>query len=616
MNDDARLLHQFAEDGSEAAFTELVRRHLALVHSAARRQVAGDAHRAEEVTQAVFVELARQSKRLTTHRSLAGWLYTTARYVAARKQRAEQRRILHEKTADPMNVTDIESTVDWDDLNPLVDEIMHHLSPADREAVVLRFFQNRPLAQVGHALGVGENAARMRVARALERLRRELARRGITSTAAALSAALSTHAVTPASAELACAVCTASATTPLSSLGTLGSLAELAVALMTTKKWVALGTVVVTGAFVAPRLLPPPPASMPVLEAAFTVPSPAGPPPGFDPASGSRWDAIESADYRQFVANLRTSGAPERLIRDVVALEILRAYAPRIREAADPVPQPAYWQKPVNRPPTAEQQRRHAELNSEIAAILRGLFGPDIGGNEAFNVLYAQPNWDSVTLAWLPAEAAAQALAILEPILQQEQAEQKPEETGKDQERRLQRRLDALASVLTPEQLQEYRHRNSDAHLTIKAQLRFWDPTEDEFLRLAAQRDPRNLIHRPAVRMEDLREREAEAEAIFGLERTRGFLRATDLSYGYAVTFARQSGLPADTADLVWEIKRAALAEDEQLRLQSGLSPEMLQAQRTALVRRTAADLTALVGENGLRYLKQDWPWWQALEKP
>jgi hypothetical protein len=384
---------------------------------------------------------------------------------------------------------------------------------------------------------------------------------------------------------------------------------------MTTKKWLALGTLLLTGAAVGPRLLPPPAALPPAFEAQFTEPEPApAPPPGVNLAAGFRWDAIEAADYRQFIANLRASGAPERLIRDTVALELLRTFAPRYRDTMDPVPPRAYWRKTAHRPPSAEQQQRLADLGAEMAAILRGLFGPDISANEAFNLLFAQPDWQLVELAWLPVETATKAAAALEPILRQEEAEQQPEETGADQERRLQRRLAALEAILTPAQLREYRHRNSEAHRNLKAHLRHWDPTEQEFLRLTELKD--QFIYRTPSRMEDFREREAKAQKLFGPERAASFLRATDLSYGYAVAYARQTGLPPDVADQVWQIKQATLAEDERLRLKSQLPAEALQQERTALVRRTEAAMSAVLGPNGLRYLQQDWSWWQTLEKP
>jgi hypothetical protein len=249
-----------------------------------------------------------------------------------------------------------------------------------------------------------------------------------------------------------------------------------------------------------------------------------------------------------------------------------------------------------------------------MAAILHDLFGPDIGANEAFNLLHAQPDWQRVELTWLPEETATRAVAALEPILRQEEAEQQPEETGADQERRLQRRLTALEAILTPVQLREYRHRNSDTDRSLKAQLRHWDPTEQEFLRLTELKD--HSLVRPTVRLEDFQEREAKAQRLFGAERAASFLRATDLSYGYAVAYARQAGLPPDVADQAWQIKQATLAEDERLRLKSQLPPDALQQERTALVRRTEEAMSAVLGPNGLRYLQQDWPWWQALEKP
>lgn len=615
MNDDASLLREFAQTGAESAFAELVRRHIDLVHSAAIRQVAGDAHRAEDVTQGVFVELARQARRLEGYRSLAGWLYTTARHVAARNQRTEQRRIAREQSAYVMNEPPDSPAPDWADLRPLLDEAMHRLSEADREAVVLRVFQNRPLAQVGAALGVGENAARMRVDRALERLRQELARRGIRSTAAALALALSAHAVTPAPTAMIATASAAALTVPAASLGTWAVLGEFTAAFMTTQKWLALSALLLTGAAVGPRLLPPQLPPPPTFEAQFTEPVPAGEPsPGVNLAAGFRWDALEAADYRQFIANLRTSGAPERLIRDMVALELLRTFAPRFREAMDPVPKREYWQKAAYVPPLAGQQQRLADLSAEMAAILHGLFGADSGANEAINLLFAQPEWQRVMMAWLPPETASKAIAAMEPVLRMEQAEQHPEETGMDQERRMERRLEVLAAVLSPSQLLEYRHRNLESHRNLKVQLRHWDPTEQEFLRLTELKDP--FIYRPPSRMEELREREAKAQQLFGPERAVSFLRATDLSYGYAVAYARQAGLPLDLADQVWQIKQAALAEDERLRLKSQLSPEPLQQARAALVQRTAESMTAVLGPQGLRYLRQDWPWWQALEKP
>ena len=188
---DHELLRRFAAERSEPAFTELVERHVGLVYSAALRQVGGDTGAAEDVAQSVFADLARKAAHLTGHTSLTGWLYTSTRYLAANARREELRRRQREQEAhmmDRLHRTD--DAPDWEELRPVLDEAMHELGDSDRAAVLLRFFQQRPLAEVGERLGIGENAARMRVDRALDRLRRLLARRGVTSTAAALGVAL------------------------------------------------------------------------------------------------------------------------------------------------------------------------------------------------------------------------------------------------------------------------------------------------------------------------------------------------------------------------------------------------------------------------------------------
>lgn len=201
MNEDADLLDRYVRDRSESAFSELIRRQVDLVYSAALRLVGGDVHRAEDVTQQVFSELARQAKRLRRHPAIPGWLYTTTRLMALRTIRTEQRRNAREQEANAMNELLCYPVPerDWNHLRPVLDDAMHELSEKDRRAVLLRFFQKKSLKEVGLALGLSENAARMRVERSLDKLRAQLARKGVTTTAAALTVMLGSHAVTAAS---------------------------------------------------------------------------------------------------------------------------------------------------------------------------------------------------------------------------------------------------------------------------------------------------------------------------------------------------------------------------------------------------------------------------------
>ncbi len=214
MIDDAALLRQYAEECSEEAFAELVRRHLDLVHSAALRQLGGDVHRARDVAQSVFTDLARKASSLSRRPMLVGWLHISTHHAAAAVVRAEQRRRAREQEAQTMheNSGGFAPDINWDKLRPVLDTAIHELKGSDREAVLLRFFARRPFAEIGAALCLNEDAARKRVDRALDRLRAMLARRGITSTATALAIVLENQAVVAAPANWASTVTAAALT--------------------------------------------------------------------------------------------------------------------------------------------------------------------------------------------------------------------------------------------------------------------------------------------------------------------------------------------------------------------------------------------------------------------
>ena len=197
MIEDSELLQQYAKEENQAAFAEIVQRHLNLVYSAALRQVGGDADLAKDVSQNVFTDLARKAASLSNRPVLTGWLYTSAHFAAAKIVRTERRRAAREQEAHAMQqlLHDSAPDADWTVLSPVLDELMHQLNESDREAVLLRYFENRPFAEVGAKLGVGENAARMRVDRALEKLRALFKERSVTISILSLGAILSGKAV-------------------------------------------------------------------------------------------------------------------------------------------------------------------------------------------------------------------------------------------------------------------------------------------------------------------------------------------------------------------------------------------------------------------------------------
>lgn len=197
---DWELLQEYRNHRSEDAFRDLTQRYLALVYSAALRQL-GNRQSAEEVTQAVFILLARKSSSFTQTTVMSSWLLRTTRFTAQNLKTSQIRRQQRETQASELPSASSEECP-WDAIAPHLDEAMEQLTEIDRSAITLRFFENRPLKEVGLALGVHPDAAGKRVIRALEKLRRILVRRNATLTAAGLGAALSSQAVQAAPATL------------------------------------------------------------------------------------------------------------------------------------------------------------------------------------------------------------------------------------------------------------------------------------------------------------------------------------------------------------------------------------------------------------------------------
>jgi RNA polymerase sigma factor (sigma-70 family) len=246
MTDDGVLLREYARTSSESAFAELVRRHIALVYSTALRGAAGDEQLAQDVSQSVFIDLARKAASLSNRSVLTGWLYTSTCFAVAKAVRSECRRRKHEQEAQVMQepIAGESHDPDWEQIGPVLNSVMLDLNDADREALLLRFFEPCSLAEAGRRLGLSENAARMRVERALERLRALLRRRGVTSSAAALGWLLSHQAVSAAPAGLAAAVTSAS----LASAAAGGSQSLLGLLVMSKAKIIAISALLAAGA--------------------------------------------------------------------------------------------------------------------------------------------------------------------------------------------------------------------------------------------------------------------------------------------------------------------------------------------------------------------------------
>ena len=248
VNDtDLQLLARYARQHAEDAFTEIVRRYLNLVFSAALRQVRSP-QLAEEVAQSVFIDLARQASRLSSDTTLSAWLYQVTRRTAIDVLRREVRRQHREQTASELTAMNA-ATSDWTEVQPLLDEAMHALNDTDRTAILLRYFENKSFVEVGQVLGATEDAARKRVSRAIDQLRECFAKRGVTVAAGGLAAVISANAVQAAPVGLAAAISSAAvlagttATTTAIAAAT-SATATKAIVMTTLQKAIIITTVV------------------------------------------------------------------------------------------------------------------------------------------------------------------------------------------------------------------------------------------------------------------------------------------------------------------------------------------------------------------------------------
>ena len=244
---DVQLLREYARDGDEAAFREIVVRHTDLIYSSALRQTTSP-DLAQDVAQSVFTDLARKAQPLANSLeqkvSLLGWLFRSTRFAALNQLRDERRRRARESQAMEILNPAPETAPEWEPLRSVLDAAMAGLSEPDRDALLLRFFKNQDFRTIGESLGVSEDAAQKRVSRALERLRAEFARQGVTTTALALSTTLPANAVVLAPAGLA-ATLAAAALTGTTVATTATATAVKTIAMTTLQK--ALITVTIAG---------------------------------------------------------------------------------------------------------------------------------------------------------------------------------------------------------------------------------------------------------------------------------------------------------------------------------------------------------------------------------
>ena len=248
MNDrsDQQLLQDYAQNRSDTAFAELVRRHIDLVYSAALRRL-GDAHLAEDVAQGTFTALAQNAHGLAGHPVLTGWLHRTTQNIAANLIRTNLRRQTREQEAVTMNqlLSSAPDDANWHSIAPHLDAALDELESADRDVVMLRYFEKKSAREAAAQLGISEDAAQKRVSRAVDRLREFFAKRGVTVGASGLAVVISANAVQAAPVGLVLTISTAAALTGTTLATSATVTATKAIAMTALQKTVATATIAV-----------------------------------------------------------------------------------------------------------------------------------------------------------------------------------------------------------------------------------------------------------------------------------------------------------------------------------------------------------------------------------
>lgn len=562
MFDDAELLRRYAVERSEGAFAELVRRRLDLVYAIALRQVGGDAHLAADVAQRVFTDLARKAASLSRRPFLTTWLYRSTRFTASDVVRSERRRRVREQRAQDMVENNIESARDhdWQQLRPLIDEAMLELGGRTRDLLMLRFFESLPFAAIGARFGISEDAARIRVQRALDRMRALLARRGVHSTAAGLGMALSCQPAIAAPAGLAANI-TSAAVASAAAEG--AGIAGLILTFMNSAKISGVGTAalllgcsLVGNAYLYSRARGVEAGAPPFRPVIASTPDPApATPPG--PVS-----LVKSADLSVFRDRLREAGASETAVRIAVEGILFARYRETVFARNAERRRQAWWRDAQLSRGTPGTPMLTRQLNEDIMVLYKmvTLGTEELLGPNPLHIAETKAKYDflppELQEEFRLAEAAfavfpSQPTGDLELDFENRRA-------FMDLRQAAGKRHQELLGSLTPEQRTTYEMRFGQLTSSLSGQFALINPTKNEFLAVypladayaRAQATPGTMENRVARDQEMVQSLVAE----LGFERALDFIWGGTMEYRTYDRVATDAGLPAGTASRVLQL--------------------------------------------------------------
>ena len=362
-----------------------------------------------------------------------------------------------------------------------------------------------------------------------------------------------------------------------------------------------------------PSLAPQPasPAGSPAERPTATTPALAAPSAVADSAATNvpapfHWSAVEAGDYRQYIANLRAVGCPEQVIQDIILPDLNQVFAPRAMAIWKPRVT-EYWQKYRDERLSPDQTKQLMAVSKDKAAVLQDLLGVRVSEQELMDVLHLQLHFSERGLLFLPADrraAALQGLAEVDFETKEVELRSRHHYTQAEEQKLCDEKLDLLAKTLSPEELLEFRLRNSKTAQSLRAEVEFFNCTPEEFRQLMESRERAgnknlgNLADRTAAT--------GEARKLFGDERAKEFERVTDLYYINARRAAEEQGVPLERVDQAWQVTRDARAAAGLAAKDSNLSADERTRQVQTLVQQAETRLTELLGQKAAEGVIRD----------
>jgi RNA polymerase sigma factor (sigma-70 family) len=649
MNE-AELLARYAGSRSEEAFAEVVQNCLPLVYRAALRQVGGDTHLAEDVTQLVFAAMAKDARALSRHPSLTGWLFVTTRFLATKALRAERRRQAREQEAYRMQSMEDSSNEVPAGLHEALDDAVTELKETDREAILLRYHRRLRLAEIGARLRLTENATQKRLDRAIDRLRASLARRGITSSATALAFAFEQQNAVAVPAKLAGVSAQAALAGAVSAAGVAAGLGASTFMLVTKLQFgigIAVTATIATATVWRYERIRSESVAAPAIATASSSPTDATGPAsgaasgptamatrstargaagaraaiskgGDSLGGGSLWESLRSDDLVQMAGRLRAAGFTSSLVRTIMAVQVNEKFAGRLDKLMNAGPAP-FWKSEATNPLGDEKTfAEYGQILRDRSNTLRELLTDDFfddlispGRQKQFGDLPKAKAEAARRIESDYADLTAQVRAAAQGILL-------PEDRKKMEYLENERQAD-LKDLLTPGELADYEMLRSPVTRQLRLPMTLMNASEEEFraiFGIVAGNNPAvssaggGVVNSVRITPDAIE----QLKTTLGEARFAEYARYSNPEFQRLYRSAQGQGIGVDAMVNAFNVRDAVAQESNRIFADTSLDVEQKRTAMRDLAQNARARIVGAVGEKAGNAFAQSAFWLSSVE--